>query len=103
MKNKTKQLNTNKKTKQIDNDDKMINVNNVMITIDEHKNNLLRQLSNAKHDVKLQKSIRNKLRKQCNHYGALRNRTYIDKSNAQMNRIVIDKQIETKIETIKTK
>jgi len=87
MKQKTKKSNT--KTKK-NNDEKTIIVNNKTITIDEHKNDLLKQLRNAKHDVKLQKSIRNKLRKQCNHYGALRNRTYIDKSTTKNSQIIVN-------------
>ena len=84
---------TNKTTTTKKNDVQMINVNNVDITIDEYKKSLIEQLrkSNIAKNSKLSKSIRHKLRKTCKHYGAMRNRTYIDKSTTKNERVIINK------------
>ena len=98
MKNETKKIKNEKtkietknvETKRVLKNDELI-VNNEIVKIETHKNNLLKQLINAKNakNISLCKSIRNKLRKQCKHYGALRNRTYVDKNTNE--RIVINK------------
>ena len=85
MSNKQKQSNTknvkSKSKSKTNNDDNTIIVNDKKMTIDEFKNELIRQLQIAtkKRDGDECKRIRNQLRKKCKHYGALRNRTYIDK------------------------
>ena len=88
---KTKNENKNKKTTTKKNDVQMINVNNIDVSIDDYKKSLIEQLtkSNIAKNSKLSKSIRHKLRKTCNHYGAMRNRTYVDKTTNE--RIIINK------------
>ena len=45
------------------------------------------------------KRLRNKLRKQCNHYGALRQRTYIDKSTNDNKRIIVNDNVDLRVTT----
>ena len=56
------------------------------------KNHLLHELKIA--TIRRDKCrIRNQLRKYCAHYGALRNRTYIDKNTNE--RFIVDKHLQT--------
>lgn len=95
---------SNKQTKQTNkkNDVKMITIKNdknenVEIAITTLRDTLLNELRIAtkKRDIRECKRIRNRLRKTCKHYGALRQRTYIDKSNDNM-RIVVNEKIDAK-------
>ena len=93
---KSKKTTTKKTTTKNDvakNDVKKIIVNNVEMTIEQRRDDLLLQLTKSKlqQNHKLSKSLRHKLRTQCNHYGASRNRTYFDKTT--QTRIVIDAKI----------
>lgn len=71
-------------------DDCTINVNNELITIKNYRDQLINELSksNRAKTSRVSKSIRSKLRKRCHHYGAMRNRTYIDQNTNK--RIMID-------------
>ena len=77
--NKTKTTKTNKTSTKIDIE--KININKMNdVECETMKQYLLLQLKNA--TIRRDKCrIRQQLRKHCNHYGALRNRTYVDKIN----------------------
>jgi len=90
-KNKTTSTKNAKQKRTKKNDDKieMIIVNNVEMTIDNYRDELLKQLRLNRDNTKLCKRIRHLLRKKCKHYGALRNRTYVDQTTMQ--KIHVDK------------
>ena len=71
-------------------DDIKINVNNELITISSHRNELITRLqkSNIAKTSSKSKSIRNQLRKTCFHFGAMRKRTYTNKLSNE--RIIIN-------------
>ena len=85
-KNKTKT--TKQKRTKKSNDVKMIIVNNVEMTIDVYRDELLLQLKQNRNNAKLCKRIRHLLRKKCQHFGGTRQRTYVDQTT--MKKIHVD-------------